>query len=80
MDKFKVGIIGNGFVGEAQAFAFSTVSELRIYDISPDRSSHSLDQVHECDYVFVSVPTPMFKNGQQDLSYINKVFERLDLK
>ena len=76
MNKYKVGIIGNGFVGEAQAFAFSPISELRIYDISPERSSHSLDEVHECDFIFVSVPTPMFIDGHQDLSYINKVFEK----
>ena len=76
MGKFKVGIIGNGFVGEAQAFAFSPISELRIYDISPDRASHSLDEVHDSDFIFVSVPTPMFKNGKQDLSYINTVFDK----
>jgi len=76
MGKFKVGIIGNGFVGEAQAFAFSPISELRIYDISPDRASHSLDEVHDSDFIFVSVPTPMFKNGKQDLSYINAVFDK----
>lgn len=76
MGKFRVGIIGNGFVGEAQAFAFSPISELRIYDISPDRASHSLDEVHDSDFIFVSVPTPMFKNGKQDLSYINAVFDK----
>ena len=29
-EKIKVGIIGNGFVGEAQAFAFSSVADVYI--------------------------------------------------
>ena len=35
MKRYKVGIIGNGFVGEAIAFAFSPTTDLRIYDINP---------------------------------------------
>jgi len=30
----KVGVIGNGFVGEAQAFAFSLSNEVLIYDVT----------------------------------------------
>ena len=35
MKKFKVGVIGNGFVGEAISFAFSSISDLYVYDIDP---------------------------------------------
>ena len=56
---YKVGIIGNGFVGESQAFAFSPVAEVRIYDTDPLRATHTLNEVCECDFVFVCVPTPM---------------------
>ena len=45
--KFKVGVIGNGFVGEAQAFAFAPTTNLRIYDLDPLRSSHSLEEILE---------------------------------
>ena len=74
MKKFKVGIIGNGFVGESQAFAFSPTSEVRIYDIDPLKSTHTIDEVQESDFVFVCVPTPMRKDGRQDISYIENVF------
>ena len=74
MEKFKVGIIGNGFVGEAQAFAFSTVSNTYIYDIDPLKSTHKLDDIHACDFVFVCVPTPMKEDGSQDISYVENVF------
>ena len=73
--KFKVGVIGNGFVGEAQAFAFTPTTNLRIYDLDPLRSSHSLEEILECQFIFVCVPTPMKKDGSQDTSYIEAVFE-----
>jgi len=76
MTQYKVGIIGNGFVGESQAFAFSPVSEVRIYDIDPLKSTHALDEVHQCDFIFVCVPTPMKSTGEQDISYVETVFEQ----
>jgi UDPglucose 6-dehydrogenase len=75
MTRYKVGIIGNGFVGESQAFAFSPTSEVRIFDIDPLKSTHTLDEVQESDFVFVCVPTPMKKDGSQDISYIENVFD-----
>ncbi|MDB4240397.1 hypothetical protein N9826_05855 [Flavobacteriaceae bacterium] len=76
MIKFKVGVIGNGFVGEAISFAFSSVSEMYVYDTDPLKSINSLESVHNCDFVFVCVPTPMFQDGSQDLSYVEDVFEK----
>jgi len=73
--KRKVGVIGNGFVGEAIAFAFSPTTDLRVYDIDPLRSTHTKEEIDECEFIFVCVPTPMFRDGTQDLSYIEKVFE-----
>jgi nucleotide sugar dehydrogenase len=70
-----VGIIGNGFVGESQAFAFSPTNEIRIYDVDPLRSTHSKEETHESDFIFVCVQTPMDMSGKQDLSYIKRVFE-----
>ena len=46
MSKTKVGVIGNGFVGEAISFAFSSVSDLFVYDVDPLRSLSDLESVH----------------------------------
>ena len=73
--KKTVGIIGNGFVGESQAFAFSPTNEIRIYDVDPLRSTHTKEETQESDFIFVCVPTPMDMGGNQDLSYIERVFE-----
>jgi nucleotide sugar dehydrogenase len=77
MKKFKVGVIGNGFVGEAISFAFSTIAEIYIYDIDRSKSLNDLESVHNnCDFVFVCVPTPMFEDGSQDLLFVESAFEK----
>jgi UDPglucose 6-dehydrogenase len=76
MKKFKLGVIGNGFVGEAISFAFSSVAEMYVYDTDSSRCLNDIESVHNCDFVFVCVPTPMFEDGSQDLSYVESSFEK----
>ena len=80
MKKIKVGVIGNGFVGEAISFAFSSISEIFIYDTDPSRSLNDIESVHNCDFVFICVPTPMYEDGSQDLSYVESAFQRANQK
>ena len=47
MRKPTIGIIGNGFVGEAQAFAFSPVCNIKIFDVDPLKSTHTLNETHK---------------------------------
>ena len=76
MKKFKVGVLGNGFVGEAISFAFSSVADMYVFDTDPSRSLDDIESVHQCDFVFVCVPTPMYEDGSQDLSYVQSAFEK----
>ena len=76
MKKIKVGVLGNGFVGEAISFAFSSIAEIFIYDIDPLKTLNDMESVHNCDFVFICVPTPMYKDGSQDLSYVQSAFEK----
>ncbi|MEC8176081.1 MAG: hypothetical protein VYB19_03215 [Bacteroidota bacterium] len=73
--RFEVGIIGNGFVGESLAFAFSPTTTIKIYDIDPLKSINDLNEIYNCDFVFVCVPTPMDNDGNQNLEFINNVFK-----
>lgn len=75
MKRKTVGIIGNGFVGEAQAFAFSASADVKIYDTNPLRSTHSLGEVLDQEFVFVCLPTPMRSDGTQDISFIEEFFD-----
>jgi len=72
----KVGVIGNGFVGESIVFAFSPTCEVRVFDIDPLKSTHTFEQVTECDFVFICVPTPMNQDGTQNLQYVSNVLSR----
>lgn len=76
MKKLKVGVIGNGFVGEAITFAFSSVADMYVFDTDLSRCLNDVESVHNCDFVFVCVPTPMFEDGSQDLFYVENVFEK----
>ena len=75
MKKYNVGVIGCGFVGEGQAFSFSPISDVKIFDIDQNKANSSLEETLNCEFVFVCVPTPMKKNGSQDFSFIENVFE-----
>jgi len=79
MKKFKVGIIGNGFVGESQAYAFSPIADVKIFDVNPVKATHTLLEVLSQDFIFVCLPTPMKENGEQDISYIENFFSNIEL-
>ena len=79
MEKFKVGVIGNGFVGESQAYAFSPVADVKIFDVNPVKATHTLLEVLSQDFIFVALPTPMKENGEQDNSYIENFFNGIGL-
>lgn len=76
--KFKVGIIGFGFVGESQAFAFAPVADIKIFDIDVSKRTHEIEDVLSQDLVFVCIPTPMRENGTQDLSLVEGFFYQAD--
>ena len=75
MKNSKLGIIGHGYVGESQSFAFSPSFDVKVFDKDSLKATHSLDEVLESDFVFVCVPTPMREDGSQDLSYVENFFE-----
>lgn len=72
----KIGIVGNGVVGNATAKSYEgLVDEVRIYDIDPDRSVHSLREVLGCDLIFVCLPTPQCEGSLQcDTTAIDEFF------
>lgn len=74
-----IGIIGNGFVGSAIAAGFGLHHNIMIYDVSPERSMNTLDDVVSADFIFVCVPTPMSlkRDNEIDLSIVDDVFGRI---
>jgi UDPglucose 6-dehydrogenase len=72
--KYRIGIVGFGFVGESQAFAFAPTADIKVYDVDEVKRTHSLEETLLQDYVFVCLPTPMKRDGSQDLSIIENFF------
>lgn len=83
----RVGIIGNGFVGQAtKLIRCSIVEYIYIYDIIPEKCEPpglSLDRFSECDIIFIAVPTPMEKDGkcninivENSINELNKIIDR----
>ena len=71
-----VGIIGQGFVGNALKTAFSPHYKVHTYDkIRTDLSTHKsiCDLSRACELIFVCVPTPMKEDGSCDVSIVKEV-------
>jgi len=80
MTKATVGIIGNGFVGNAVYQNVRDKVETKIYDVDKNRSLNTFDEVLQQELIFVCVPTPMKVDGSCDLSILDKLFEDISNK
>ena len=76
---YNIGIIGNGFVGSAIASGFALHAKVFVYDADTKKSINTFEEVVDCDFVFVAVPTPMNLDNENkiDLSIVRNVFDRI---
>lgn len=76
-DKIQLGFIGAGFVGGAMIRGFSGYNPMEVYD--KGKGIGSLRGVAEfADVIFISVPTPMNKDGSCDTRIIQSVIGEID--
>jgi UDPglucose 6-dehydrogenase len=75
----KIGIIGNGFVGNAVYQNVKEKFNTLVYDKDESRSLNALLDTVSCDLVFVCLPTPMkqAEGGECNLSIIENFFKEL---
>lgn len=76
----KIGVIWNGFVGKATRILECSDVELLVYDIRPKLCNPigtNLNDICNCDLVFISVPTPMNKDGSCYLNIVNSVVDNI---
>jgi UDPglucose 6-dehydrogenase len=72
----RIAVIGGGFVGKAIARGFlEHVGEVRVHDVVPERSTHTLAEALDCDFTFVCVPTPALPDGTCDTDYVSTVIQ-----
>lgn len=76
----KVGIIGNGFVGNAiYQNLKDKVQDLLVFDVDESKSLNSREDTINSDIVFVCLPTPMKDKmgGECNLTYVEEFFDSL---
>ncbi len=72
-----IGIIGQGFVGNAVKKKFENFYNIFSYDIDDSLCNSSIDYIkNNCKVVFVCVPTPMNSNGECDTSIVYKTIKK----
>ena len=72
-----VGIVGNGFVGNAVYQNLRDKVKCKVFDVDKNRCLSPLEEVIQQDFIFVCLPTPMRKDGSCDLSILDNFFENL---
>jgi len=75
-----IGIVGQGFVGNAVYQKFSKYYDVLTNDLDKNKSTATLqDLISSCETIFLCLPTPMKPDGSCDLSILENVLQEIDL-
>ena len=75
----RIGIIGQGFVGNAIYQKFSKYYDVLTYDLDESKCNSTKDKVLNQEIIFMCLPTPMNKDGSCNVDIISKELNNLDL-
>lgn len=73
-----IGIVGGGFVGKATMYLICNDIQIKVYDINPKLccpKGTTLQDLIQCEIIFVCVPTPMEKDGSCHIEIVTSVIE-----
>ena len=75
-----IGIVGQGFVGNAVYQKFKNYYDVLTYDKDDTKSTSTLENLTMlCDTIFLCLPTPMKSDGSCDVSILEQVLSSIDL-
>ena len=75
-----IGIVGQGFVGNAVYQKFKNYYDVLTYDLDESKSNSDLENiVMKSNFIFLCLPTPMKSNGSCDISILRTVLDEIDL-
>jgi len=76
---YKIGIIGQGFVGSAIREGLKNFYTVRTYDLDPEKCNSTHEKVCvSSDIIFVCLPTPMRPNGSCDIRILESAIEKIN--
>ena len=73
----KIGIIGQGFVGNAIYQKFKNYFDVKTYDLKRNLSNASFEEVALQDIIFVCLPTPMESDGKANTDLVEETIYKL---
>lgn len=71
-----IGIIGQGFVGNAIYQKFKDYYEINTYDLDLSKCNSSEQETLDNDIVFICLPTPMNSDGSCNVSLVESAIKR----
>ena len=75
-----IGIIGQGFVGNAVYEKFKSFYNTLTYDLNTQLCNSNIEEIRfECKVIFICVPTPMNKDGSCDFSIVESVINNFSI-
>ena len=75
-----IGIIGQGFVGNAIYQKFKNYYNVYTYDLQAKLCNSTLEIINEeCNIIFVCLPTPMDKNGRCHIGIVEEALNDLEI-
>ena len=74
-----IGIIGQGFVGNAIYQKFKNYFDVHTYDLDKSKSNDTKENVIHQQYLFICLPTPMNTDGSCNVDIIERELENIDL-
>lgn len=74
-----IGIIGQGFVGNAVYQSFKNFFKVYTYDVITELCNSSYgDLIENCKIIFICIPTPMNSNGSCNVELVREVLIKLN--
>jgi len=75
-----IGIVGQGFVGNAVYQKFKNYYDVLTNDLDENKSTSTIDNlIRLCDTIFLCLPTPMKPSGECDVSILEDVLDNINL-
>tara|TARA_B100000925_G_C21895009_1_gene424582 strand:+ start:73 stop:906 length:834 start_codon:yes stop_codon:yes gene_type:complete len=75
-----IGIIGQGFVGNAVYQKFKNYFDVLTYDLDESKSNSTKeDLLFKCNTIFLCLPTPMNTDGSCNVDILQRELENIDL-
>lgn len=73
-----IGIVGQGFVGNAIYQKFSKFYDIKTYDIDESKCNSTKEETFSQDVVFVCLPTPMNPDGSCNIELVGETIAKIN--